>query len=146
MTLDTQRAASPLILSYDGTKPDAELIEWIKDGAVSGVVIFQENAAGEDILKSAVTRIRQAAPRAFFVMVDEEGGRVRRLPDTGESMPDMRSYASTEPDLIASAYAAVATRLVRLGIDTLLAPVVDLGGGTSEWLRSRTLECIGPIR
>ncbi len=139
MTADTQRAASPLVLSYDGTEPDAELIEWIKDGAVSGVVIFQENAVREDLLESAITRIRQAAPGKFFVMVDEEGGRVRRLPDAGASMPDMRSYASSEPQIIASAYAAVATRLVRLGIDTLLAPVVDLGGGTSEWLRSRTL-------
>ena len=64
---------------------------------------------------------------------------LRRLPETAESLPDLRMLAGDTPDQIASAYAAVAARLARLGIDTLLAPVVDLGGGSSEWLRSRTL-------
>jgi len=72
-------------------------------------------------------------------MIDEEGGRVRRLPVTDESMPDLRSYASAGPDRIAADYTEVANRLKRLGIDTLLAPVVDMGKVNSEWLRSRTI-------
>lgn len=131
--------ASPLILSYDGVEPDAELVEWISGGFVSGVVLFKENAVDEEGLASAIASLKASAPGRFHVMIDEEGGRVRRLPDAGESMSDLRSYASTAPDRVAADYAAVADRLKRLGIDTLLAPVVDLGGTTSDWLRSRTI-------
>ncbi len=131
--------ASPLILSYDGLSPDDELIEWIADGLVSGVVIFKENATDEMRLKSSVASLREAASGPFYVMIDEEGGRVRRLPETDESMTDLRTYAGGDFDRVAAAYGVVAARLKRLGIDTLLAPVADLGGNASEWLRSRTI-------
>lgn len=131
--------ASPLLVSYDGLTPDAELGEWVAGGLVSGVVIFRENATDEDQLKSAIASLRQSAPGRFYVMIDEEGGRVRRLPDADSSMPDLRSYASSTPDSLAADYVAVADRLQRLGIDTLLAPVVDVGGSAAEWLRSRTI-------
>ncbi len=139
MNAGSRHAVSPLVLSYEGAEPDAELVAWVKAGLVSGIVIFQENATHEERLQSAIGTLKQAAPGELYVMIDEEGGRVRRLPDAAESMPDLRSYASVEHVCIASAYAAVAERLTRLGIDTLLAPVVDLGGQSSEWLRSRTL-------
>lgn len=139
MNAGSQHAVSPLVLSYDGLEPDAELLAWVTGGLVSGVVIFQENATQEERLKSAIATLKQAAPGELYVMIDEEGGRVRRLPETEESMPDLRSYACAELDRITSAYTVVAERLNRLGINTLLAPVVDLGGQSSEWLRSRTL-------
>jgi beta-N-acetylhexosaminidase len=138
MNPSLRQPKSPLIVSYDGAQPDSELMGWVKRGHVSGVVIFRENATQENLLQSATESLRKAAQGTFFIMIDEEGGRVRRLPDASESMPDLRSFARGEPDGVAAAYAAVANRLVRLGIDTLLAPVVDLGGGTSEWLCSRT--------
>ena len=131
-------AVSPLIVSYDGTEPDAELLDWVKDGLVSGVVIFRENAVDENQLGSAVNRLHHAAPGGVRIMIDEEGGTVRRLPDAPASMPALRSYDSGDLERLAEDYAAVATRLGSLGIDILLAPVVDLGGETSDWLRSRT--------
>jgi beta-N-acetylhexosaminidase len=131
-------AFSPLVLSYDGAEPDAELLEWVTTGLVSGVVIFRENAASERELATAIQRLRNAAPRRFYVMIDEEGGRVRRLPESATSMASLRSYSGRDPKEVALEYAATAIRLTGLGIDTLLAPVLDLGGYESEWLRERT--------
>jgi beta-N-acetylhexosaminidase len=131
-------ASSPLVVSYDGAQPDSELLEWVTAGAVSGVVIFRENAPTERDLVAAIQRLRRAAPRRFHIMVDEEGGRVRRLPDSATSMASLRSYSGRDPQDVALEYAATAIRLTGLGIDTLLAPVVDLGGSESEWLRDRT--------
>jgi beta-N-acetylhexosaminidase len=126
------------MLSYEAAQPDSELLEWIKEGVCSGVVIFRENAPDEETLATAVAVLREAADKPFCIMIDEEGGPVRRLPDTDESMPALRSYATGDTQQVAADYATVADRLTRLGIDTMLAPVVDCGGRSSEWLRQRT--------
>lgn len=127
---------SPLIVSYENGEPDAELLEWVTAGTVSGVVIFRENVPAERDLAAAIHRLRSAAPGRFYIMIDEEGGRVRRLPDSPTSMASLRSCSGRDPQDVALEYAATAIRLSGLGIDTLLAPVVDLGG--AEWLHDRT--------
>ncbi|MBI3872811.1 MAG: hypothetical protein HY304_07025 [candidate division Zixibacteria bacterium] len=128
----------PLILSYKGLSPDSELREWVAAGFVGGIVIFKDNAARESDLALAIRDLRAAAPGPFRVMIDEEGGRVRRLPDSDVSMRDLRFYHDEGPQALAAAYGKVAARVLELGIDTLLAPVVDLGSGEAGWLHSRT--------
>lgn len=129
---------SPLVVSYDHADPDSELLDWINDGAVSGVVIFRENAPTDSHIEDAVSRMRSRANGRFFVMIDEEGGRVRRLPDSAVSMPALRDLEHNTPEQVADAYRRVARRLKSLGIDTLLAPVADIGDPMSPWLRDRT--------
>ncbi len=71
-------------------------------------------------------------------MIDEEGGRVRRLNDAPASMRDLRDYGSDSPEPVAQLYARVADRLKGLRIDTLLAPVADIGNVGADWLNYRT--------
>lgn len=129
---------SPLILSYQGTMPDAELLQWVRQGLVAGVVLFRDNCVDEALLRGSIAHLRSVSPRRLRVMIDEEGGRVRRLSDAAVSMRDLRDYADTPPHQVADAYRDVAERLVDLGIDTLLAPVVDVGDPGADWLNSRT--------
>jgi beta-N-acetylhexosaminidase len=129
---------SPLVLSYDGTEPDPELLGWLDDGIVAGVVIFQKNVRSDDHLRTVITTLRQSSPSPLRIMIDEEGGRVRRLPDGPASMESLRSYRTGSLQILSEAYGRVAGRLVNLGIDTLLAPVVDVGAAASEWLHDRT--------
>lgn len=130
---------SPLVLSYKGMAPDQELLGWLEDGAVGGVVLFRDNCVEEAVLREAISLLRRTALGPLYIMIDEEGGRVRRLPDAPSSMGDLRSYESRTLPEIAMAYESVALRLKSLGIDTLLAPVVDIGHEGAEWLNSRTL-------
>lgn len=134
----SESQTSPLVLSYRGPMPDDELLGWIGEGLVSGVVLFQENAPDEETVRAATDRIHAAGSERVLIMIDEEGGRVRRLPQTSESMPELRTYADKPLTELASAYVAVAERLKRLGIDVLLAPVVDVGGFGTDWLDPRT--------
>lgn len=129
---------SPLVLSYKGLAPDRELLDWARAGWLGGIVLFKDNCFEESALKGAVSQLRNASPHVLYVMIDEEGGRVRRLPDSAESMPDLRSYEGRSAADVAFDYTRMATRLQGLGIDTLLAPVVDIGDPSSEWLHSRT--------
>ena len=134
-----QNPGSPLVLSYKGADPDRELLDWARAGWLGGVVLFKDNCVEESALRAAIALLRDASPHPLHVMIDEEGGRVRRLPDAPESMLDLRSYEGRSVDDVAHGYEAVARRLRALGIDTLLAPVVDIGDPAADWLRSRTL-------
>ena len=129
---------SPLVLSYEGDHPDEELLGWVREGVVAGIVLFKANATSEDAIKSAVEQLRASCPTRLSIMIDEEGGRVRRLPDAPESMPALRTYGSGSLETVAAAYKAVAERLRRLDIDMLLAPVIDVGGEDTDWLDDRT--------
>lgn len=134
----TENTVSPLVLSYSGPKPDDELLGWIGDGLVSGVVLFGDNAPDDDAVRAATEKLTAASPGPLLIMVDEEGGRVRRLPEAAESMPELRAYAAEPLTTLCDAYVAVAERLKRLGINVLLAPVLDVGGFGTEWLDPRT--------
>ena len=129
---------SPLVLSYSGVSPDSELLDWIAEGLVAGIVLFADNAPTDDHLAAGIERIRKVAPHPIRVMVDEEGGRVRRLPKGPSSMPALRDYSRKSAEAVAKAYGRVSGRLRALGIDTLLAPVVDVGSPAAQWLHERT--------
>jgi beta-N-acetylhexosaminidase len=133
------RLRTPLVLSYKGLTPDAELMEWVHAGLVAGIVLFRDNCTDETALSAAVSSLRRQSPHDLYIMIDEEGGRVRRLLDAPGSMSDLRSYEGGSVTGVAKAYCAVAQRLKSLGIDTLLAPVVDIGDDGAEWLNSRTI-------
>lgn len=132
------RSPAPLVLSYQGASPDSELLGWIEEGLVSGVVVFKMNAPSDEQLASAVTELRRVAPRPLRIMIDEEGGPVRRLTEAAVSMPSLRSYEQAPLTQVGAAYARVAGRLSGIGVDTLLAPVVDIGAESSGWLHERT--------
>ncbi|HWQ37073.1 MAG TPA: glycoside hydrolase family 3 N-terminal domain-containing protein [Burkholderiales bacterium] len=127
------------MLSYKGLTPDAELLGWARQGLLAGVVLFRDNCVDEALLRQSIDYLRTVSPRRLRVMIDEEGGRVRRLPDAEASMRDLRAYEGAAYADLAAAYAEVARRLAALGIDTLLAPVVDVGHRDAGWLNSRTV-------
>lgn len=129
---------SPLVLSYSGVSPDSELLDWMAEGLVAGIVLFADNAPTDDHLAAGIEQIRKTTATPIRVMVDEEGGRVRRLPEGPLSMPALRDYHKKSTAAVADAYGRVAGRLRTLGIDTLLAPVVDVGSPEAEWLHDRT--------
>lgn len=139
VTPETHRLHTPLVLSYKGLTPDSELLGWAKDGLLAGIVLFRDNCADESALCDAIAALRVSSPHKLYLMIDEEGGRVRRLPEAASSMPDLRDYEHRQLQDVANAYAAVARRLKSLDIDTLLAPVVDIGNDGAEWLNSRTI-------
>lgn len=136
---------TPLVLSYKGLTPDPELMDWVRSGLLSGIVLFRDNCTDETVLRAAIDSLRQVSPHDLYIMIDEEGGRVRRLPDAPSSMVDLCWYEGRPANEVADAYVKVALRLKSLGIDTLLAPVVDIGNDGAEWLNSRTISH-DPIR
>jgi beta-N-acetylhexosaminidase len=95
-----------------------------------GVVILGPAAPGT--LGGAVVAANRGEPAGvpLAVMSDEEGGGVQRLAGMVGSLPWPRQMAATmTPDQVSSLARQTAARMVAVGVNVDLAPVLDVDGG-----------------
>jgi beta-N-acetylhexosaminidase len=106
------------------------LVKRIRAGTVGAVILFSENAhtvAGARRL----TRKLQAIPRPaglrapLLVMVDQEGGAIRRLTDAPPRTNAEQMAATHDVDVIRARGKATGQALRRAGVNVDLAPVSD---------------------
>lgn len=122
-----QAVGQRMIFPYAGLEPPPELVERIRRGEAAGVILFARNVASSEQVRATVERL-QAIPRPpalrapLLVMVDQEGGRVRRIPG---GPPEAAGGTSSPAE--AAAHGADAARTLRAaGVNVDLAPVVDI--------------------
>jgi beta-N-acetylhexosaminidase len=127
MTL-RQAIGQHFVFAYSGARPPRALVARIRRGEAAGVILFARNVGGVAAVRREVRRL-QAIPRPpgldapLLVMVDQEGGDVRRLPG-----PPATSAAATRTTTQARANGHAAGKLLRgAGVNVDLAPVVDVG-------------------
>jgi beta-N-acetylhexosaminidase len=116
-----------MVFAYSGARPPAALRHRIARGEAAGVVLFSRNVRGvADVRRriAALQRIERppGVDAPLLVLVDQEGGDVRRLPG-----PPAASAAATPDAAAARANGRAAGRLLRgAGVTVDLAPVVDV--------------------
>ena len=125
-----QLSGQHVVVSFDGRRPPAEVVRLIRRGEAAGVVLFERNLGTPGEVR-ALTRALQAIPRPaglrapLLVMVDQEGGTVKRLPGAPGRSP--REMAATGDPAVARAEGAATARTLRsAGVNVDLAPVVDV--------------------
>jgi beta-N-acetylhexosaminidase len=123
-----QAIGQHFVFAYSGARPPRALVTRIRRGEAAGVILFARNVGGVAAVRRQVARL-QAIPRPqgldapLLVMVDQEGGDVRRLPG-----PPATSAAATRTTTQAHANGHAAGRLLRsAGVNVDLAPVADVG-------------------
>jgi beta-N-acetylhexosaminidase len=97
---------------------------------VGGIVLFGDE--GPEDLHAQIAQLDAAEPAGVpvFVMTDEEGGEIQRLPNLVGSIPWPRDMAQTlTTDAVRSLARRLAVRLVQYGVTMDLAPVLDLSSG-----------------
>lgn len=95
-----------------------------------GVILFGSSAPAG--LGSALAALKAAAPGGIppFVMSDEEGGAVQRMPNIVGIVPSAREMGATmTPAQITALAAGVGDKLRGVGVTMDLAPVLDLDAG-----------------
>lgn len=133
-----QLVGQRLVVRMDGTTPSAALLVRIQRGQVGGVILFSDDITSATQLRALTAELHGAAANAgqprLLVMVDQEGGDVRRIPWAPPALSaramgvDGRtSTASTQGRLTGAA-------LHDLGVDVDLAPVADVPSSTSSFL------------
>jgi beta-N-acetylhexosaminidase len=123
-----QLVGQRMVFAYSGLTPPRALERRIARGEAAGVILFARNIRSVGQVKATLARLqgikRPAALDApLLVMVDHEGGGVRRLPG-----PPEKGAAQTPSPAAARAYGRAAGDLLRgAGVNVDLAPVVDVG-------------------
>jgi beta-N-acetylhexosaminidase len=128
--LEVEQALGQMIVArYAGPAPSPQLLTRVRRGQVGGVILFADNVAGGTAtVRRAVRALHGAARRGgvprVLVMVDQEGGTVKRLPG-----PPATAAAGMTSAARARAEGRATGRLLRdLGIGVDLAPVADVPG------------------
>ena len=135
-----QLAGGRVVFAFDGTSPPPDLLARIRRGEAGAVILFSRNIAGPAQLARLTRRLQAARPprdrdRPLLIMVDQEGGLVRRVPGAPPASAQAlgrRSAAQAE-----TAGRQTGARLRALGINVNLAPVADVARPGSVIERQR---------
>jgi beta-N-acetylhexosaminidase len=121
LTLE-QQVGQVLMLSFSGTAAPPYVREALRERRVAGVILFGGNIVSPEQVRELTRELRRAGGRPL-VAVDQEGGKVRRLPWAGPTSAQPGQLAS---GAVRPAAEAAARALRAAGITVTFAPVADV--------------------
>ena len=131
-------AARPLIIGVKGTTLSPEQKTLLREIRPTGIILYRFNIVDKPQLKALTASLREVAGEDTLIMIDSEGGKIVRLkPPHWTLFPgaaELGYIASKTPDDGKRAtwltYRLMAHQLAEVGINTNVAPVLDLRHGT----------------
>jgi beta-N-acetylhexosaminidase len=129
-----QAVGQRIVASLPGTTVPAPLAREIRQGRVAGVILFSRNIVSRAQLRALTGRLqaeRRRGPlalrdRPLLVMIDQEGGLVKRLPGAPRHSPaQLGRIGSTA--LARDEGLRTGRNLAGVGVNIDLAPVLDVG-------------------
>ncbi len=118
-----------LVVGFPGTELPAPLAAALAAGTRGGVILFKRNLPSVEVAHELCSATLDASPDDLppFIGVDQEGGRVARLPAPALKLPPMRVLGEIgDPALVKRAATAVARELAAIGFNIDFAPVLDV--------------------
>jgi beta-N-acetylhexosaminidase len=120
-----------VMIGFDGKESSPGLRSLIRDEGIGGIILFRRNIESKNQVRRMVDRLQEEAVAPLVVAIDQEGGRVQRLPRSFGQFPSMAEVGrqAVERDDPSVAYAAgerIARVLKPLGVNLNFAPVLDV--------------------
>jgi beta-N-acetylhexosaminidase len=123
-----QLAGQRVVFGFNGTEAPRTLLRRIRRGEAAGVILFARNIRSRAQVRSmnaALQRWRPPGDPPLLVMVDQEGGIVKRL--AGAPRRSALELGRGTESLARAEGRNTARNLRGVGINVNLAPVVDIG-------------------
>lgn len=126
-----QKIGQLIVTGFSGQELSDDLRRLVQDDGVGNVILFAHNVENSVQLRTLCTEIQQwmmdETGIPALISIDQEGGRVTRLPDDATNVPGAMAIAATgQPELAYIAGQLTAKELRELGIHFNLAPVLDI--------------------
>lgn len=130
MTLE-EKIGQLLMVGIEGKELDEETAEFLRKYKVGGVILFERNIESPEQLKRLTGQLQEleCGPSGvgMLIGVDQEGGKVNRLPWEKGRFPSASNLAgSGQPDKVRETASQMAAQLKELGINMNFAPVLDI--------------------
>ena len=118
------------MFGFDGTKPTKEIISFIKKDGLGGVILFKRNIESKEQLRKLTASLQGAADGKLLIGVDQEGGRVARLPKSMIELPPMADlgaeFKKSGKNIARLIGEQLGDLLTSFGINLDFAPVLDI--------------------
>ena len=129
------------VVSVGGTKPDYYIDKMIRERNIGGVILFAHNMKDEGQTRSLACDLQDLSMRTkpkmpLFVAVDQEGGDIASVPWVAPEPAAAAVGRDGDPTEARRVAARIGSQLLRAGINTDFAPVVDTGHGAAIGNRS----------
>ncbi|MGA1867500.1 MAG: beta-N-acetylhexosaminidase [bacterium] len=120
-----------MIVSLTRTKIDPEAHTLLRNIRPGGIILFRENYENYNQFKqwcAALHEVPQSWPKKIplFISVDQEGGRVMRLPAPFTQIPPARIIGTRGARYAYQAASTIARELREVGVNMNHAPVLDV--------------------
>jgi beta-N-acetylhexosaminidase len=116
-----------IVGGFDGPSLSERYARALREGRRAGAILFRRNLPELDVAAELCQSIARVSRFPPFIGVDQEGGRVTRLPAPFLTLPPMRALTALgDVDLVRRAASAVAAELSALGFNLDFAPVLDV--------------------
>ena len=127
MTLD-EKIGQMIITGFDGSEYNDDMDRLINEYKVGGVILFARNIEDSSQMIELTRALQENNNNIpLFISIDEEGGRVSRLPDDIEKFPAAFDIGLINNDQTAYENGKeIGYTLKRLGINLDYAPVLDI--------------------
>lgn len=128
MTLD-EKIGQMFMFGIEGTVLDDALAEHIKNIMPGGIILFGRNADNPEQLLELINSLKKINSDRIplFISVDEEGGRVSRMPPQLHKMPSAGSIGQMDDPFAAYKMGQIqAVKIKSFGFNMDLAPVLDI--------------------
>ena len=105
------------------------IIELIKNAYIGGVILYKRNYKNYKDMLNVIKKMKKANEKnkiPLFIAIDQEGGRVNRLPDEIHNLKNIYDASKKDYSLV-DEHAKIISHILSLsGINMDLAPVVDI--------------------
>lgn len=142
ITADPKRLIGQMLIVRMEDVATAKLRRAARRGEIGGVILFPSRSVRPPALADQIRGLRRAAAAGDapppLVMIDQEGGEVKRLPEAPPSLGPAELAGQGEAVAMREGE-ATGRALAAVGIDVDLAPVLDLRSSPDSFIASRTL-------
>ncbi|GIP25746.1 beta-glucosidase [Paenibacillus sp. J23TS9] len=126
-----EKVGQLIVAGFPGLDIDEQTQRLIADYKIGNIILFAHNVKDKEQVRSLCTdlqaKITEHTGHPALISIDQEGGRVTRLPKEAVNVPGAMATASTgRPENAYAAGRITAREMLALGINFNLAPVLDI--------------------
>ena len=135
MSLD-EKIGQLLIVGFDGHTMNDNINNLITEDKVGGVILFKKNVENSTRLISLINSLKTKNSQnktPLFISIDEEGGRVSRMPNEIKKLPTNQAIGKkNDASLSYNIGKIIGEELKSLGFNMNFAPVLDINSNINN--------------
>ncbi|MCY6369368.1 beta-N-acetylhexosaminidase [Clostridium ganghwense] len=125
-----EKLGQMIIVGFNGYEVNPDFRKLIEDYKIGGVILFERNIQNSKQLlnlNNSIKSINSKNKLPLFITVDEEGGRIERLPKGSTKFPSNKVIGRVNDEKISYEIGKViGTELKAFGFNMNLAPILDI--------------------